>query len=105
MKVGEPIQATITVHQKHKKHFDEKFKYGMIKVMVSEINRNGQKLSPLRTIAAEFKVQQVCVIEAHLEPGSYLIMAQACSPNSKPKVIEEAMTLSVYSSNTRPESL
>ena len=86
MRVGEPMRVTVSVHQKHKKFFDEKFKYGMIKVLLAEVEKRGQNIIPSRTINADFKTQQVCSVEADLEPGTYLIMAQACMPNSKPKI-------------------
>lgn len=81
------MRATVSVHQKHKKFFDDKFKYGMIKVLLAQVDRRGENIIPSRTIGADFKTQQVCCIEADLEPGNYIIMAQACSPNSKPKIM------------------
>ena len=66
MRAGEQMKATITVHQKHKKFFDERFKYGMIKILLAQVDRRGENIIPRRTIGADFKTQQICSIEADL---------------------------------------
>jgi hypothetical protein len=59
-KVG--MKTVISVHQKHKKFFDENFTYSVLRLLVAEVDTNKEELKVVKTLKTSYKTQQVCKI-------------------------------------------
>ncbi len=46
----EPTKAFISLHQKHKKFFDDKFSYDIIRLMIAEVDTSKEQLKVVKTI-------------------------------------------------------
>lgn len=62
IKVKEPAKFVFTCHQKHKKFFDDKFRYRVGKILVAKIETKSGKIKPVKVIGSDFKAQQVCSV-------------------------------------------
>lgn len=59
LKLKNDGQINVTMHQKHKKFFDDKFKYQMLRIMLAKIEISPQnKIIIKKTIKAQFGVTQ-----------------------------------------------
>lgn len=66
MTVNQKASFTFTCHQKHKKFFDDKFNYQMVRILVGKVECKNGKITPIKTISTDFKTQQVCSVTADL---------------------------------------
>lgn len=56
----------------------------MLRILLAKIETKNGKITPIHTVNADFKVQQVCNVTADLETGEYILFAKIGN-NSKPK--------------------
>lgn len=66
------MKVFVTIHQKHRKFFDENYAYYVMRLLVAEVDG----LKVVRTIKTNYKTQQVCTIELDLDPRPHLIIGQ-----------------------------
>lgn len=92
-----PTKVFITIHQKHKKFFDDNFAYKVLRLLIGEVETGQEGWQLSRTLKVAYKAQQVCCIEVDLQPRSYLILGQMAGGKAKLPFANEAFTISIYS--------
>lgn len=93
-----PTKVYVSLHQKHKKFFDDKFSYDTIRLLLAEIDTSKEEMRVIKTIKSDFNATQVCSVEADLESGkSYMVIAQIGNLKAKELYPREIFTISVYS--------
>jgi hypothetical protein len=55
-------KAFINLHQRHKKFFDEKFSYNVLRLLVAEVEVGEGGWKVIKTLQVNYKTQQVCSI-------------------------------------------
>jgi calpain-15 len=59
---SKPTKIYATIHQKHKKFFDQTFSYDIIRILVAEVSTNGGSFQVVKTLETDFNAKQACCI-------------------------------------------
>ena len=66
LNVGKPTKAFVTIYQKHKKFFDDKFSYDVLRILIAEVSTNKNSFNVVKTLSSDFKPMQACHLEVDL---------------------------------------
>ena len=97
LSMKKPGKIYATIHQKHKKFFDDNFSYDIIRILIAEVNTSKDGFKVVKTIISDFKSHQACPIEADLGAKQYIILGDIGKKKGKDLFSREIFTLSVYS--------
>jgi hypothetical protein len=57
-----PGKVYLSIHQKHKKFYDDKFAYDIIRILVAEVSTSKNSFKVVKTVKSDFKSLQACCI-------------------------------------------
>ena len=97
LSLSKPGKVYATIHQKHKKFFDDKFTYDIIRILIAEVSTSKNSFKVVKSIESDFNSKQACCIEADLGARQYMILGEIGKKKGKELYPNEYFTLSVYS--------
>jgi len=60
--INKPGKIYATIHQKHKKFFDHKFSYDIIRILIAEVSTSKGGFKIVRSMASDFNSKQACFL-------------------------------------------
>ena len=62
LSMKKPGKIYATIHQKHKKFFDDNFTYDIIKILIAEVSTNKNTFNVIKTLESDFNSKQACCL-------------------------------------------